>query len=392
MPDNNDLLSRRRDAELAMGGEKLVEKEKLEDKRRREAILAMEGEQHRARREAREAAESNLALRLKQEAELRAKAEAETKAKIAREAAEKAQKETDTLNAEIERKDKIVKANTLTDQLKNLAPKLSSLRTIKTDMARAVKEEGLSLSKIATLSQERSGGADSIISEERSSLGLILSVVIVLVGSAGLATWWWLSQPTQTNTANVLPPPPSSSILQADVARPVDLSNLNTVSRVRTAYEAAAEQKTERGGLVNLHFIINNEHLPLVNFRQAFGLNLPADLVRHVRDNFFLGVYDNQEIRSRFLILQTSFFDQTYSAMLDWERYMASDLGTLLKTSNNNKSSWSDSVIHNKDVRIQKTEGGDTILIYGFIDKQTLLITRDEQTFIKVFDRLINQN
>lgn len=391
MPDNNDLAARRREAELAMGGDKLVEKEKRDEKRRREAVLAMEGEEHRKLREAKETAERSKIAKAQVEAEAKARSAAETQAATARAAAEKSRKEEAAINAEVNRRDKIGQSQSLTDKLKTTATKLNPLRTIKTDMARAVKEEGLSLSKIATLSQQREHSEESIVSNEGSKFWLVFSIVIILAASGTLAGWWWLGRPTVIVTPSNNIPPVLTSILQADTNRPMNLAGLNTVSQVRDALELAVETNNEQRGIINIYFTKNTEILPFFDFRQAFDLKLPDDLTRYVRDNFFFGILDNGETKSRFLIIETSFFAQAWSAMLNWERYMSSDLGPLLKTIDDSRATWSDKVVSNKDTRIERGPNGNTILIYGFINEETIVIARDEATFTAVFERLINQ-
>ncbi len=391
MPDNNDLQTRRREAKLAMGGEKIAAQEKVAEKRRQEARLAMEGEQQRARRIDKESTiQASLSVS-KAAAEMKARIEAESQARVAKAAAERAQKEEAELTADANLRDRIQKAEETTAEMKDAPNKLTPLRTIKTDMARAVRDEGLSLSKIATLSQERGHNDESVVTNERSQTVLIISIILVLAVSGGLIGWFFISQPSAPVVIENPIPASFSKILQADNNRSVEATSLDTVSRAREALELTAEKKDEQGGLINIYFTKNKTVLTLLKFGQTLGLNLPEELTRHLQDNFVFGVYDTGEVRSRFLIFKTSFFAQAWSAMLDWERYMASDIGPLLKTASNNKSTWTDKAIRNKDARVQRDAEGNTILVYSFIDEQTLLITRDEETFIKVFGRLIEQ-
>lgn len=392
MPDNSDELSpRRREAKLALGGDKLAAKEKLEEKRRQEAVAAMEGEQHRARREAKESASRTHVSASRATAELKARLAAEAQTHAAHAAAERAQKEEDALAAETGRHDKIKQSEELTEKLKSATTKLGALRTIKTDMARAVREGGLSLSKIAILSQERGRNDESMAVGEHNQTWLIISIILVVAVSGGLTAWWWIIRPAApvASEQNILLA--LDRVFRADSNRPVNGDDLNTVSKARAALETAAEEKNEQGGLINIYVTKNNEVLTLLKFSQVIGLNLPENLTRHLQDNFAFGVYDGGETRSRFLILKTSFFAQAWSAMLEWERYLASDLGFLLKTNSDNKAVWLDKTLRNKDARLERDSDGRAILIYGFIDEQTILITRDENAFIKVFERLIEQ-
>jgi hypothetical protein len=45
-------------------------------------------------------------------------------------------------------------------------------------------------------------------------------------------------------------------------------------------------------------------------------------------------------------------------------------------------------VVKNKDTRILRDSHGNTVLLYSFINKETLIITTNEATFNEIYDRL----
>jgi hypothetical protein len=45
-------------------------------------------------------------------------------------------------------------------------------------------------------------------------------------------------------------------------------------------------------------------------------------------------------------------------------------------------------VVQNRDVRIFRDEEGRTVLLYGFRDKETLIIARDEASYLALVDRM----
>lgn len=384
--------ARRQEARLALGGEPLAEKEKLADKRRREAVLSMEGEIHRARRESREAAARMAATNEQMREAARARAEAEAQAKKARAEAERARQEEEALNAESERRGKIADAETKTNWLKATTTRLNPLRTIKTDTARAVRDEGLSLSKIATLQATKAHNPGEIIgADDRSRFWLTLSVLVILIVSGGLFYLWWQRQ--KSETPNISRPLPAvKTLFPTDADRGIDASAPASTNQMRETLKTLASASNPRPGLINLYFYQSGAALTFAKTATLLGLTLPEDLTRHLRDNFMLGVYDNGEVKTRFLILQTNFFDQAWSAMLDWERYMPSDLAPILETAATKQAEWSDRVVRNKDVRVAYDDNKNIVMLYGFLDEQTILITRNNETFIKVFERLIEQS
>ncbi len=397
MPENN-TPDRLREAQAALGGEKLAQQEASAEKRRREAMLAMEGEKHKDRRELEELKAKADAEQTKRKVEERAANEASKAAAIARAAAERAAAETATLTAAAEQKARIAKADATTNQLKQSDLKLSSFRTIKTDMAKAVREQGLSLSKIAAM-QGRGPASQSpvIVAESGGRKMIIAAIVSVVLIAGGLGAWWWYGQETSTESAETPITTPSNPILRADSRLGLELDNFRTLSETYEAVEAAALTRNETPspggdtGIIEIYLTRSGVELSFASFRQALSLSIPDNLTRHLRDNFLFGLYDSGESRSRFLILQTSFFDQAWSATFDWERYMVGDLSTLLHTPNDNRVSWSDRIIRNKDVREAKNEAGETVLLYSFLNEQTILIARNESAFVEVYKRLIEE-
>jgi len=138
------------------------------------------------------------------------------------------------------------------------------------------------------------------------------------------------------------------------------------------------------------------------NFLDAIKVNVPTSFSRSLRPEFMVGVHvfdGNQP----FIILRTSFYENAFVGMLEWEvniqdnlsplfdsgkRVSALPTGNATSTSGFKSQVFSDSIIKNKDARVLKNEKGEVSIIYSFIDKQTIIITTNENTFSEVFTRL----
>ena len=78
--------------------------------------------------------------------------------------------------------------------------------------------------------------------------------------------------------------------------------------------------------------------------------------------------------------------------MLKWEKDMVSDVGKLFGISVNASSTpqtFVDQERRNKDLRVLKDENGKVILLYSFIDNNTLLITKNENVFGAVLSKFL---
>ena len=121
---------------------------------------------------------------------------------------------------------------------------------------------------------------------------------------------------------------------------------------------------------------------------------MPASLSRSFENKYMLGVYsfDTNEL---FIILTTNDFASSFSGMLKWEKDMPTDLGELFgiaKSDSLNLETFTDEALRNKDLRILRNADKKIVLLYSFIDKNTLVITGSENVFTAIIGKyLINQ-
>ncbi len=140
----------------------------------------------------------------------------------------------------------------------------------------------------------------------------------------------------------------------------------------------------------------------------AMGLPAPQILLRNVDAASTVGVVHAGEETRPFFLLRVASFERTFAGMLDWEPSMAADLllfyppypaevqepvgtstGPVLRTEESIFSvSFVDEVVDNHDVRVLRDASGRSVLLYGYRDKQTLIIARDEAAFSELLKRL----
>lgn len=113
---------------------------------------------------------------------------------------------------------------------------------------------------------------------------------------------------------------------------------------------------------------------------------MPSALVRSLDGEYMLGVYSfgANEI---FIILKSNDFSNSYSGMLKWEKDAVEDIGKLFSISTEAKyarDEFKDEALRNKDLRILQDENKRTVLLYSFIDKNTILITSNEDVFLSI--------
>ncbi len=390
----DDLQAKREAAARAMEGDARQAKRAEENAklatRRSEAARAMENEEQRHHRESRE----ELARR--QAAAVQAKLDAETKQVEAERAAQKAtleaaaRREQAAFQAKQKRVGTIERAGRIIETLKSGDLKLTSLRTYKGDMARAVREEGISVSKIAMAGQGRRGARGEVALARRSNLGWLV-FLLLLVGGGAAGYYYYYLWPNQTTPrpATIAAPSP---IIFSEARAPLDLTSLSGTEAIQQQINTEATRAGLSGGAIkNIYFTRGGQILPFSAFRQAAGLNLPADLSRTVEEEFMFGIYNNSVANNRFLIIEPKLSELAFGAMLDWEPKLLDDIFPLLSggppQSNARGQIFIDRLVHNKDARLLKNKAGETILFYAFLDPHHLIISRNEETFLEVLKR-----
>jgi hypothetical protein len=364
--------------------------EELLAKRRREARLAMEGEEARARREAAEHTAKEKAEIAKRLAAAKAEKEATEKAAAEAKLAAEEKRRQDLETAQRARVTQIRTSESAINTLKKTpaASTLSSLRTLKTDLAQATRTDNLSLSKIAAAGGDPLAGAQP---KGHALRWLAILALLLLAGGGGL--WWWRQNPT---TPVVVTPvvPANTPLIFTETHQDLDVAALTGNTLATELNRLADSQDFGQGTIKDLRLISGNQALNFNAARVKLGLKLPTDLNPYWEDRFMLGLFNSGGRNVRFLILTNRFYEKIYAGLLDWEKTgLPETLLPILTSNPGTKTSWddsfSDSLVRNKDVRILKNQAGETILFYGFLDREHLVFTTSQEAFLEVYKRFI---
>jgi hypothetical protein len=148
----------------------------------------------------------------------------------------------------------------------------------------------------------------------------------------------------------------------------------------------------------------------------ALRLPAPEILLRNIEPGSTLGIVNADGETRPFFLLRVSSYDRTFAGMLDWESSMERDLAlfyplypatvivlpedpmaTSSETSTESAAvaggepfrlSFTDEVIENHDVRVLRDAEDRIIMLYGYRDKQTLIIARSKEAFSELLSRL----
>ncbi len=161
--------------------------------------------------------------------------------------------------------------------------------------------------------------------------------------------------------------------------------------------------------IAEMHALINAETMPpgkivelstgvsVSAFIQQAAIAVPDMIQRSITDRWMLGAYTEETGgKTIFIALSTDFFQNVFAGMLAWENTMPDDLATFFGYTQddsyfNTQGTFSDKVIRNRDVREFRNAEGELLLLYSFVNKETLIITTTESALIAEIDRIEKQ-
>jgi hypothetical protein len=313
----------------------------------------------------------------------------------------------------------------------NIETPVKNLRTFESDIAEQV-EQGTSLSKMVLAEAEKKAMPEPIehqpmdpsrkktlrIIAGMASIGILSLVAIIGVKhfAPGAAT-------NTTTTNNAFLPPVQSLIFLNEakevLVRPLDR---NTFISALTAEKAgySGTLGAIRGLYPMTEATSSKIYLTGPQLVQLLSPSVPDSLVRVLDPDYALGLhaFDGNQF---FLILKDNFYESAYAGMLAWENNLQTEFDPLFhrkkivaaiqddaatstaSSTDNNPSTtqdtlssfdtqptFTDMVIKNRDVRAVLDNRGQIVFLYTFADKNTIIITNNENTLKEVLDRLEN--
>lgn len=376
-------------------------------KRRREVARAgLEGYERRKRREVKEAA-----IRAAQLAQEKLAADIAAKRRAAQEAeAAKAKMAADQAAAQAaadkRRREQIKQSEKMIEKLKsdpNLT--LKAIRTYKEDLAAGVRATDTAQSLAAHSRELLSQYADQHPPTPTKRY-LIIGITILIIGTLGisLATWFYLNRPLATQET---PAPVVDAMLATESQKELYLTGKSPLTLRDEIYQARLQSvssftvpRAGGGPLLNLFPTAalkldsrtgkaeSKTQVGLSRYLAALDLALPLTFRLALNDDFMVGIYQAPR-PALFYLFKVNSYEQAGRALASEGSQIADILFSPLVDDPNFSRTIRDQdfrplVIDNVDTVVLKNEGGETIMLYAFLDKETLLFTESEEAFKKL--------
>lgn len=294
----------------------------------------------------------------------------------------------------------------------------AAIHTYKSDFSDKAKETGASKISILAAEQNALGRAAPVaLKTPKKSYTLLIAGAVLLLLAGGASIYFAFAFVTGHPPVIVAPSVPS--LIFADER--VELHG--TSAELRSGLAKLSDMQLQDGGVAVAYVTYSTTTdkgktvtLPAAGgaLISAMGLPAPEILLRNIDPASTVGVVHAGSETRPFFIFRVGSFERTFAGMLDWESRMGSDLAlfyppypevavepvpfsTTTATSTTNAASmpfsafslsFADDVVDNQDVRVLRDASGRSLLLYGYRDKQTLIVARDEAAFSELLKRL----
>jgi hypothetical protein len=301
----------------------------------------------------------------------------------------------------------------------------SPIHTYTTDFADRVEQKGATAFTVMAAEADAQPAPARAAQPKRASTRSIATVIIgvflILIAGAG-ATAAYLYVRTHQSVAIV---PEVPSLVFADDRQALTGEGTQLVDAIAQAGETPLGDNQVRVLYLTTSSTTpdgKTVSIPLSGGRLIGALQLAAPdiLLRNVSSESTVGVVHAGTETRAFFIMKVLSYERTFAGMLQWEKSIGSDLGglypdypvatpqptiaTTTKIVNGKRvvatttiqaapvasvpDRFIDEIVANHDVRALKDGQNRTVLLYGYTDKTTLIIARDEAAFTELVSRL----
>ena len=290
-----------------------------------------------------------------------------------------------------------------------------SLQTYKDDIQKLLQKDKVSVVTIAAAEAGRRSAVPGATVAKTSGMHLttwLLTIVGILFTLGGLTLVVYFFAPARSVPVEQTLPAP---FIAVDSTTIVNFAPNSTRNLVMGGLQDSKTNTALSLGLVGRLLPVATDAdgtqtaMDAQTFLQLLAPNLPVDLLRTIQPTFLLGVHIF-DVTQPFLILRVDSYEQAYSGMLAWEGSMRQDLlplfdytprihipeenlatstatTTLAQQSPLGDATFVDRIVLNHDARVLQNNTGDIYFLWTFLDRNTLVITTQENTLKEIISR-----
>jgi len=276
----------------------------------------------------------------------------------------------------------------------------SPLHTFTTDFADRVDSERATTFSVLAAQSDSGSRAPVTVTQKRRNIVIPLLggafIILIGIGVAAAAYSYTHKAPSAPIVAGV------PSLLTFDESKEVQ----GTGTALMQAIADVANGASVPGNIIVTYLTQNGVPQPGGAILAALNMHAPDILLRNIDPASTVGVVNADGQTYPFFALKVNSYERTFAGMLAWEPTIAQDLQAFypvysvaapVSASSSTSTQtvqasippyFSDAVVANHDVRVLRDAQGNTVLLYGYHNKDMLIIARNEGAFTLLISRL----
>jgi hypothetical protein len=266
---------------------------------------------------------------------------------------------------------------------------IHALRTYQGDVEEAMHRNNTSTTDIFLAEQKRKGSTlvnpeAPIVSAARNKFFILTGSILLLLGILTIGSVYYLRA-----TEKVTVDKQVRALIGFSEEKVVPVANLTRGQLLNALVTEKQNFKLPVNSVLYVNTIQAVDTPESIDkVLKLLAPTMPDSLIRSF-DKYMLGVY-SFDTNEPFIILTTNDFSSSFAGMLKWEHTMTNDVGAWFGLPESTSTPFFiDEEFRNKDLRLLKDEKNKTILLYSFIDKNTLIITKSENVFTALVSKYL---
>ncbi len=322
---------------------------------------------------------------------------------------------------------------------------IQAVHTLEGDLFAAMKSEdyGNNIVKIVTNPNSNANAKFSKPSTDIETMGgdkknvykkyaLYATIILLIILGLGVGILFYINSNSSTTPDNDIstttiatstPVLRKTAVVDPEVLKVLSIQKSNKyefIKQINDTEAALRNSKLSANRTVGLTLDVD-----LPNFLSKLRYSGPDNLLRALDDDYSFGLYSNKtQAFEPYILMKINSFDLAFAGMLEWENSMPNDLQemfakekligpasteaassgtssavtqirsttTITKPEIYIQKRFVDQVIKNIDTRVYTDNSLNLTIVYGFINKEYLLISGGPESFIDIRNKLLSKN
>lgn len=274
----------------------------------------------------------------------------------------------------------------------NVPPKSGVVKTYAEDMASAIDHVEGGMIRQIIQDQEEGQKREENVSPESTKNRMLMLISSVLIISAFVSLFFVFN--SRGNVPTVETVKQMKNMIFVEQNKFLEIEGFSKTQIIETIKNEVSDVQLKNGGIEAIYLTENKNVVTFARFMELIKSNVPVEVTSYTNNNFMIGVYNNNDEKSLFILMKVKSFTDIFPGMKIWENKMWSDLHDLFDMELNADTKYlltknfEDNIINNKNSRALYDTEKNKILEYVFVDETSVIVISNSDAVKEVMGRL----